>query len=76
MIEVRQKLFLVDDDAVTVDGALDGDAEESVVVNVLGVGTGGGGAQRTAAGGSQGDEGGKTEDEKLFHVSILLRLEF
>ena len=67
-----QKLLLVDDETIAIDKTFDGDTEESVVVDVLGAGTGGGGAKRTATGESKSNDGGSSNDEKLFHNFIFL----
>ena len=59
-------LLLVDDDAITIDCALDGDAKEGLVPNLILVGTSGGTQGATA---SQGDEqhGGNRNKKNFFH---------
>ena len=70
MSEKSQRLLL-DDDAVAIDSAFDGDAEEGVIPDFAVVGASGGAEGAAAGEQTSGDESGG--DQKGFlHGSILL----
>ena len=68
-------LLLVDDDAVAIDSALDGDAEEGVVPDFAVVGAAGR-ADGTAAGEGQNESGGGGEQSEFLHDFLLLLIGF
>ena len=61
------QLCLLDDQTVAINQALDGDAVERAVVNILAVGAGGGSPQRSASSHGAQQTGGSGEQEKLLH---------
>ena len=68
-------LLLVDDDAVAIDSALDGDAEEGVVPDFAVVGAAGR-TDGTAAGEGENESGGGGEKSEFLHVFLLLLIVF
>lgn len=56
-----------DHEAIAVNSTFDRDTEECVVVDVLGAGTRGGGAERSAAGECECCHSNSRNDEKFFH---------
>ena len=67
----RQQLLVEDNDAITIDSALDGDAEEGVVPDFAVVGAAGR-ADGTAAGEGQNESGGGGEQSEFLHDFLLL----
>lgn len=63
--------LLVDDDAITIDSALDGYAEESLIPNLIFVGAGRGAQGATASQGGEQDSGNSSK-QNLFHRFLLL----
>ena len=68
-------LLLVDDDAVAIDSALDGDAEQGVVPDFAVVGAAGR-AHGAAAGEGQDEGGDGGEKSEFLHVFLLLLIMF
>ena len=64
-------LLLVDDDAVTINSALNGDAKEGVVPDFAVVGAAGR-TDGTAAGEGQNESGGGGEQSEFLHDFLLL----
>ena len=71
----KVSLLLVDDDAVAIDSALDGDAEQGVVPDFAVVGAAGR-ADGTAAGEGEDEGGGGGEKSEFLHVFLLLLVVF
>ena len=68
-------LLLVDDDAVAIDSALNGDAKEGVIPDFAVVGAAGR-ADGTAAGEGENESGGGGEKSEFLHVFLLLLIVF
>jgi hypothetical protein len=67
-LEAMQKLLHgADDQTIAVHSTFNGDTEESVVVDILGTGAGGGGTHGAATGESNSDEQSSENNSKLFH---------
>jgi len=71
----KVSLLLVDDDAVAVDSAFDGDAEQGVVPDFAVVGAAGR-AHGATAGEGENESGGGGEKSEFLHVFLLLMFVF
>ena len=69
--DAKVSLLLIDDDAVAIDSALNGDAEQGVVPDFAVVGAAGR-TDGTAAGEGENESGGGGEKSEFLHVFLLL----
>ena len=63
----KKSLHGADNESVAIHSTLEGKTEDSVVVDILGTGTGGGGAHRSATSEDNSNQQSSKDDSKLFH---------